>query len=126
MEKEINISKRLVFGVIFGVVALILAFAIGGNSFEDVPIGKYQVKQQWITGNKSAKMDPGVWLQFGTIFEFPTQGWNAITAVVDNVERTHLANLIGQIYGNITAGLVDLTIPLFAQAQEIASHRIRD
>lgn len=70
-ENQIGIKKRHITLIVAGVFALILAVSIGGNAFEDVPAGKYQVRQQWVTGNMDAKMTPGMWKQFGTIMEFP-------------------------------------------------------
>ena len=45
-------------------VCLILAVAVAGQIFETVQKGTYQIKQAAITGTMSAKMTPGIWLQF--------------------------------------------------------------
>jgi hypothetical protein len=71
MTNEVKVPKRLIGTAVLAVIALIVAVSIGGNAFEDVPAGKYQVRQQWVTGNMDAKMTPGMWKQFGTIMEFP-------------------------------------------------------
>ena len=45
-----------------------LAASLGGRLVETVASGTYQVKQAAVTGNMSAKMDPGLWFQnFGDI-----------------------------------------------------------
>ncbi len=65
-------EKRITGMAICGVVILIVAIIVGGNMFETVAKGTYQVKQAAVTGTMSAKMDPGIWLQlFGDIGVWP-------------------------------------------------------
>lgn len=65
-------SNRSIVMLAFGVVIILVAVIIGGNMFETVAKGTYQVKQAAVTGTMSAKMEPGLWLQlFGDIGVWP-------------------------------------------------------
>jgi len=58
--------------LIIGVFAILISLPLGSKVVDTVKKGTYQVKQAAITGNMSAKMTPGLWLQlFGEIQVWP-------------------------------------------------------
>ena len=71
MNETRVIKKRHITMIATGAVALILALAIGGNAFEEVDKGEFQVRQRWITGEMAVKTTPGMWSQFGDVETFP-------------------------------------------------------
>jgi len=63
--------KVATFGIV-AVVCIVIAIVLGGNLFETVSKGTYQVKQAAVSGTMSAKMTPGFWIQmFGDIQVWP-------------------------------------------------------
>ena len=71
MEQNKPPVKLIVAGVCL-VAVLLLAVFLGGNIVETNAPETYQIKQAAITGAMSAKMDPGMWMQwFGNITTWP-------------------------------------------------------
>jgi hypothetical protein len=65
-------ERRLISVGVVAVICVALAVVLGGNLFETVGKGTYQVKQAAISGTMSAKMTPGFWMQmFGDIQTWP-------------------------------------------------------
>ncbi|ETW96965.1 MAG: hypothetical protein ETSY1_24555 [Candidatus Entotheonella factor] len=66
MQQRQWITLAVVGGII------LISFILGGQLFETVRKGTYQIKQAAVTGTMSAKMTPGLWLQFfGDIQTWP-------------------------------------------------------
>lgn len=64
MKKVLSIAL-----VVFLSIVLVIS---AGSIVETVPTGSYQIKQAAVSGELTAKMAPGLWLQnFGDIFTFP-------------------------------------------------------
>lgn len=65
-------ERRIVTMSIIGILVAIIAIVGGNNLFETVEKGTYQIKQAAVSGQMSAKMDPGLWVQlFGDIQTWP-------------------------------------------------------
>jgi regulator of protease activity HflC (stomatin/prohibitin superfamily) len=65
-------ERRLISVGVVAAICIALAVVLGGNLFETVGKGTYQVKQAAISGTMSAKMTPGFWMQmFGDIQTWP-------------------------------------------------------
>jgi hypothetical protein len=55
-----------------GVIALIAIVILASNVFATVEADRFHVKQAWVTGNMSARLQPGMYGQwFGTVWTFP-------------------------------------------------------
>ncbi len=68
-------------------VIIFVSIVLGGQLFETVRKGTYQIKQAAVTGRMSAKMTPGLWLQFfGDIQTWPTAETFYFTADRDEGE----------------------------------------
>ncbi|PIE90247.1 MAG: hypothetical protein CR997_06570 [Acidobacteria bacterium] len=75
-NQKMNIDGGIVmkkFGrFMSAIIVLLILISIGPQLIDTVEKGTYQVRQAAITGNMSAKMTPGVWLQlFGDITVWP-------------------------------------------------------
>jgi regulator of protease activity HflC (stomatin/prohibitin superfamily) len=64
-------NKGIVFAIVFAITLIVTAI-LADRLVETVPKGYYQIKQAAVTGEMSAKMTPGTWLQmFGDIETWP-------------------------------------------------------
>lgn len=62
--------KKIAFWlVVVGIIVGLVWFS--SQLVSNVQKGHYEVKQSWITGLVSAKMDPGWWIKLGNITEWP-------------------------------------------------------
>ncbi|MFH0824432.1 MAG: SPFH domain-containing protein [Pseudomonadota bacterium] len=51
--------------------AVVVVALLGSQLASNVQSGQYEVKQSWISGKVSAKMEPGWWIKLGTIQPWP-------------------------------------------------------
>ena len=85
-----------------------------------LPVGRHRVCRDLPTAHADAvgkieEVETGI----HTLFQRPAHGRNAAAAVVDDLKRAQLVDLIGQILGRVVAGLLDLSVAFLAQAQEV-------
>ncbi len=74
MEKYQVSTKKIVFGVITGILSLVLLLGFS-SIVETNNAGYFKVKQAAVTGEMSVKLDPGMFVQlFGTITPFREAG----------------------------------------------------
>jgi regulator of protease activity HflC (stomatin/prohibitin superfamily) len=66
-----QVPKRKLVFVVIVIVLLVGVAMLGAQLVSNVEKGTYEVRQSWITGHVSAKMDPGWWIKVGTITPWP-------------------------------------------------------
>ncbi len=112
-EEDTISTKKIVFGVVFVIILLITAL-VADNLVETVEQGSYQIKQAAVTGEMSAKMTPGMWMQmFGDMTNWPVSETFYFTKDSEGGDRTDQSIEVRYVDGSIcnVCGTLRVVLP---------------